>query len=129
MILPNSTVINERTVTCSSDDKEGESLSSKGSFKPSNFCLEKPDSDSLQIFGSTTRVYEGDRINLTCQGGPSYPGIAMTGELLCYQITITPAVKLEWTVGGEPRKTDEDLPVQSERRSLSSSNLDITVSS
>ena len=53
----------------------------------------------------------------------------LTGELSYYQFTITPAVKLEWTVGGEPRKTDHDLPVQSERRSLSSSNLDITVSS
>jgi len=52
----------------------------------------------------------------------------MTGELSYYQLTITPAVKLEWTVGGEPRKTDHDLPVQSDRRSLSSSNLDITVS-
>ena len=74
--FPNSSdIIEERTEKCYSGDEDGEFY-----FKTENLTtkcyLVPPSNDSLTIFGSNTRVYEGDKIDLICQGGPSKPGIA-----------------------------------------------------
>ena len=127
-MFPNSTVINNRTATCYSGDREGRSSRRKKETILSLLFLQKNLTETvLKSLAQLQGCMKETESNFFAREVPVIQ--VLTGELSYYQFTITPAVKLEWTVGGEPRKTDHDLSVQSERRSLSSSNLDITVSS